>query len=132
LDLLKLVPLFGPPQKLAPPPYHTMLACPPSLYGQFLCLCINVLWVWLPCPTLCDKVCQWLAASRWFSPCLLVSSTNKTDRQEITKILVKVVFNTIKQKQTKHCLILSASSSFRNMWIVFSHCSCFIYLKLSI
>ena len=29
LDLLKLVPLFGPPQKLAPPPYHTMLACPP-------------------------------------------------------------------------------------------------------
>ena len=29
LDLLKLAPLFGPPQKLAPPPYHTLLACPP-------------------------------------------------------------------------------------------------------
>jgi hypothetical protein len=55
--------------------------------------------------TLCVKVCQWLETGRWFSLCLLVSSTNKTDRQEITKILVKVVFNTIKQKQTKHCLI---------------------------
>jgi hypothetical protein len=29
--------------------------------------------------TLCDKVCQWLAAGHWFSP---VSSTNKTDRPE--------------------------------------------------
>ena len=30
--------------------------------------------------TLCDKVCQWLATGRWFSPDLPVSSTNKTDR----------------------------------------------------
>jgi hypothetical protein len=29
--------------------------------------------------TLCDKVCQWLAAGRWFSP---VSFTNKTDRHK--------------------------------------------------
>ena len=30
--------------------------------------------------TLCDKVCQWIAADRWFSPgtCTLVSSTSKT------------------------------------------------------
>jgi hypothetical protein len=34
-----------------------------------------------------DKVCQWLAAGRWFSP---VSSTNKTDRHDITEILLKV------------------------------------------
>jgi len=28
--------------------------------------------------TLCDKVCQWLATDRWFSPGPLVSFTNKT------------------------------------------------------
>jgi hypothetical protein len=32
------------------------------------------------CTTLCDKVCQWLATGRWFSP---VSSTYKTDRHDI-------------------------------------------------
>jgi hypothetical protein len=30
--------------------------------------------------TLCDKVCQWLSAGRWFSLDTPVSSTNKTDR----------------------------------------------------
>ena len=45
--------------------------------------------------TLCDKVCQWLKASRWFSPGTLVSSTNKTDRHDITEILLKVVLTTI-------------------------------------
>jgi hypothetical protein len=34
--------------------------------------------------TLCDKVCQWLAAGQWFSPGTPVSSTNKTDRHDIT------------------------------------------------
>ena len=48
------------------------------------------------CTTLCDKVCQWLAAGRWFSPGPLVSSTNTTDRYDITEILLKVVLNTIK------------------------------------
>jgi hypothetical protein len=42
--------------------------------------------------TLCDKVCQWLAAGRWFSPCTPVSSTNKTDRHDISEILLKVAF----------------------------------------
>ena len=37
--------------------------------------------------TLCDKVCQSLATGRWFSP---VSSTNETDRHDITEILLKV------------------------------------------
>jgi hypothetical protein len=44
--------------------------------------------------TLCDKVCQWLATGRWFSPCIPVSSTNKTDRYDITEILLKVTLNT--------------------------------------
>jgi endogenous inhibitor of DNA gyrase (YacG/DUF329 family) len=45
----------------------------------------------------CDKVCQWLATGRWFSPGHPVSSTNKTDRHDITEILLKVALSTIKQ-----------------------------------
>ena len=45
--------------------------------------------------TLCDKVWQWLAAGRWFSPGTPVSSTDKTDRHDITEILLKVALNTI-------------------------------------
>jgi hypothetical protein len=40
--------------------------------------------------TLCDKVCQWLTAGRWFSPDTPVSSTNKTGSHDITEILLKV------------------------------------------
>ena len=49
------------------------------------------------CTTLCDKVCQWLARGQWVSPSPLVSSTNKTDRHDITEILLKVALRTIKQ-----------------------------------
>jgi hypothetical protein len=45
----------------------------------------------VPDPTLCDKVCQRLAAGLWISP---VSSTNKTDRH-ITEILLNVALNNI-------------------------------------
>jgi hypothetical protein len=45
--------------------------------------------------TLCDKVCQRLTTGRWFSLGTPVSFTNKTDRQEIAEILLKVVLNTI-------------------------------------
>ena len=45
--------------------------------------------------TLCDKVCQWLAAGRWFSPGTLVSPTNKTDRRDIAEILLKVALNSM-------------------------------------
>jgi hypothetical protein len=45
--------------------------------------------------TLCDKVCQWFATCQWFSPATPVSSTNKTDRHDITEILLKVALNTI-------------------------------------
>jgi hypothetical protein len=43
------------------------------------------------------QVCQWPAAGQWFSPCIPVSSTNKTDRHDITEILLKVALNTINQ-----------------------------------
>jgi hypothetical protein len=42
--------------------------------------------------TLCDKVCL------WFSLDTPVSSTNKTDLQNITEILLKVALNTINNK----------------------------------
>ena len=52
----------------------------------------NVLWL---NTTLCNKVCQWLTACRWFSPGTPVSFTNKTDRHDINEILLKVALNTI-------------------------------------
>ena len=43
----------------------------------------------------------------WFSPGTPVSSTNKTDHQDITKILLKVAFNAIKHtnKQYIYCWV---------------------------
>ena len=40
--------------------------------------------------TLCDKVCQSLATGLWLSLGTLVSSTNKSDRHDITEMLFKV------------------------------------------
>ena len=73
------------------------------IYNYLCNQCISSLklWVWILIrrgvldTTLCDKVCQWLAAGRWFSLGTLVSSTNKTDCHDITEILLKVVLNTI-------------------------------------
>jgi hypothetical protein len=42
-----------------------------------------------------DKVCQWLATGRWFSPGTPVSSTNKIDSHDIAEILLKVAISTI-------------------------------------
>ena len=45
-----------------------------------------------------------IATGRWFSPGTPVSSTNKTDRHDITEILLIVALNTTNQtnKQTKN------------------------------
>jgi hypothetical protein len=56
------------------------------------------------CTTLCDKVCQWLVTGQWFSPAPPVSSTNKSDRHDITEILLKVALNTIKQTSNKYLI----------------------------
>jgi len=51
---------------------------------------------------------------RWFSPGPSVSSTNRTDRHDITKILLKVAINTIKQtnkqKHTKNRIFMNLKS----------------------
>jgi hypothetical protein len=45
---------------------------------------------------------------QWFSPDTLVSSTNKTDRHDITEILLKVALNTINQPNQPINLISDA------------------------
>jgi hypothetical protein len=49
------------------------------------------------CATLCGKVPQRLATGQWFSPGAPISSTNRTDRHDITEIFLKVALSTIKQ-----------------------------------
>ena len=62
--------------------------------------------------TLCDKVCQWLAAGRWFSPCTMVSSINKTDPHDIAEILLKVALNT---HNPNHNINISNKSAYQCM-----------------
>ena len=67
---------------------HYVIKCVSGLrqVGGFLCVLDT---------TLCNKVCQWLAASCWCPPGTLVSTTIKADCHDITEILLKVVLNTI-------------------------------------
>jgi len=48
--------------------------------------------------TLYDKVYRQLAAGQWFSP---VSSTNKTDRHDMSDVLLKMALNTINRTQKR-------------------------------
>ena len=67
------------------------------LYNQYLSPL--TLWVRIPLMAKCTqysiqlyviKVCQWLATSRLFSQGTLISSTNDTDRHNITEVLLKM------------------------------------------
>ena len=54
--------------------------------------------------TLGKKVCQWHTVDRWFSIGTPVSFTIKSDRHDITEILLKVVLNTINLIPNLFCL----------------------------
>ena len=69
--------------------------CAISTYHLWTCEFKSCSWQGVLNATFCDKVCQWLAADRWFSSGTPVSSTNNTDRQDITEILLKVALSTI-------------------------------------
>ena len=73
--------------------------CNPSLSSLMLWVRIAIR---ARCTTSCNDVCQWLATGRWFSPGPPGSCTNKTDRQDIPEILLKVALNiiTLTFKQT--------------------------------
>ena len=75
-----------------------------SWINNYLCnQCLSPLMLWVRisirarCTTLFDKACQWLVTGQWFFPGPPVSSINKTDRHDITELLLKVALNTIKQ-----------------------------------
>ena len=89
------------------------------IYNYLCNQCLSPLMLWVRIPfrrgvldtTLCDKVCQWLATGRWFSP---VSSTNKTDRHDITEILLKVALSTIKQSTKMWICLMTRAYSYAN------------------
>ena len=66
-----------------------------SVYHHLHCEFKSFSWRGVLDTTLCGKVCQWLAAGRWFSLAIPVFSTYKTDCHDIAEILLKVVLNTI-------------------------------------
>ena len=101
------------------------------IYSYLCNQCLSPMMLWVRilirtrCTTLCDKVCQWLATDRWFSPGPSVSSTNKTDHHDISEILLRVALNTIKQAN-KHILITQLTLSCHQLlncpllWLAFN------------
>ena len=71
------------------------------IYNYLCNQCLSPITLWeggVLDTTLCDKICQWLAAGWWFSSGTLVFSTNKTDCHNVTELLLKVALNTINHK----------------------------------
>ena len=69
--------------------------CATSAYHHYICEFEFHLWRGVLDVTLCYNICERLATGGWFSPGTPISSTNKTDRHDITEILLKVELNTI-------------------------------------
>jgi hypothetical protein len=63
--------------------------CTLSAYHHLHCELETHSWQGVLDTTLWDEVCQWLVTGSWFSPGTLVSSTNKTERQDISEIVLK-------------------------------------------
>ena len=64
-----------------------------SAYHSLSCVFEPRSWRGVQDTTLCDKV----FSNLWFSPCTPVSPIDKTDRNDITEILLKVALSTINQ-----------------------------------
>ena len=67
--------------------------CAISTYDYYSCEFELCSWQGVLDRTLCDKVCQWLSTGQWLSLGSLCSSTNKTDNQDITVLLLKPINN---------------------------------------
>ena len=95
-----------------------------SLIYYYLCnQCLSPLTLWVQIPLrrcvlhaqFCDKVYQWLVAGQWFSPGTAISSSCKTDCQDITEILLKVVLNTITPLALV-CILVTYSTE--SLWLM--------------
>jgi hypothetical protein len=100
-----------------------------SCFAKPLMLWVRIL-IRARCRTLCDKVCQWLATCWWFSLGPPVSSTNKTDRYNITEILLKVIIRHTLPTLYVNCFAKITLSCFkvknylrwaREAWTYFDH-----------
>ena len=95
------------------------------IYNYLCNQCLSPMKVWVRIPlrrcvfdtALCDKVCQWHATGWWFSPDTPVSSTNKTDRHDITEILLKVVLNTIALTLTPLSLVQRKKCTYSKLYM---------------
>jgi hypothetical protein len=75
--------------------------------------------------TLRDKVCQWLAAGRWFSLGSPVFSTKTTDRHDIGELLLNVALSTITLTIT-HSKQICVSAKYSTYWLSITSSSCLI------
>ena len=66
-----------------------------SVYHHWRCEFESRSWRGVIDTTLCDNICQWLAAGQWFPLRTPVYSNNKPDRHDMTEILLKVALSTI-------------------------------------
>jgi len=64
--------------------------------------------------------CQWLATDRWFSLGPPDSSTYKTNRHDMTEILLKVVLSTIKQTTNINKIYIMYISSLLKPFDIFA------------
>ena len=84
-----------------------------------------MLWVRIPLrrgvldTTLCDNVCKWLATGLWFSLDIRVSFNNKTDRHNITEILLKVALNAINQTKPSQRTVSLWYYTFTLFWNIY-------------
>jgi hypothetical protein len=111
------------------------------IYNYLCNQCLSPLTLWVRIPlrrgvldsTICDKVCQWLATCRWFSPWTPVSSTNKPDTIMTDPVFVweTLIINNILMLQSfalinKYTLHMDPRTQFY-MSMVFSVDSSFLH-----
>ena len=106
------------------------------IYNNLSNQCLSPLKLWFRTPFIARCIrynimlySLWVTGDRgrWFSPCTPVSYTNKTDRHDITEILLKVALNTINQPDYVNCCLIYNWD--RKSWQQYTDCC---YLMTSV